>query len=145
MTEDKSEKVDGLAAYRAKVAQEKRGALMDAAIALFLEKGYGKTSLEEIARKAGVSSATLYKHFPTKDQLFGGVMERMWVADAGAPSTSFHQGTPESILREIGMSYAALLMQNETGNSMHFEEGGKKDWDKCLSNDLRFGVSSNLF
>jgi AcrR family transcriptional regulator len=44
-----------------------RAALQDAALRLFLERGYDRTTVEEIARAAGVSHMTFFRHFPTKD------------------------------------------------------------------------------
>ena len=43
--------------------------IMDAALELFCEKGIDETSVEEIAAKAGVGSATVYRYFETKAEL----------------------------------------------------------------------------
>jgi TetR/AcrR family transcriptional regulator, mexJK operon transcriptional repressor len=48
----------------------KRQLVLDAATALFIAQGYGAVSMDAIARSAGVSKATLYAHFGSKDQLF---------------------------------------------------------------------------
>lgn len=48
----------------------KRRAIMEAALAAFLEKGYGRTSMDEIAAAAAVSKQTVYKHFASKERLF---------------------------------------------------------------------------
>jgi AcrR family transcriptional regulator len=39
------------------------------ALRIFLEKGYENTTVEEIAAAAGVSSMTVFRHFPSKDRL----------------------------------------------------------------------------
>ena len=49
-------------------AERNRQRLLDAAKAVFAEKG-SMASLEEIARAAGVGIGTLYRHFPTRDAL----------------------------------------------------------------------------
>jgi AcrR family transcriptional regulator len=46
-------------------------AMLDAAVALFDEKGFAATRLEDVARRADVSPATLYNYFPTKGHLIG--------------------------------------------------------------------------
>lgn len=46
-----------------------QGAVMAAARQLFSEKGYDGTTMDEIARAAGVSKATLYRHVPSKEAL----------------------------------------------------------------------------
>jgi len=48
----------------------KHKAMVDAARSLFLKQGYDRTSMEEIAVKAGVSKQTVYKHFADKKRLF---------------------------------------------------------------------------
>lgn len=49
---------------------EKRTAILDAAKALFPVRGYEGTSMDAIARAAGVSKLTVYSHFQDKDTLF---------------------------------------------------------------------------
>src|SRR3984957_5239426 len=44
--------------------------ILDVALDLFLEKGYEKTSLREIAEQLGFSKAALYYHFASKDDIF---------------------------------------------------------------------------
>jgi AcrR family transcriptional regulator len=44
--------------------------ILDVALDLFLEKGYDKTSLREIAEQLGFSKAALYYHFASKDDIF---------------------------------------------------------------------------
>lgn len=57
-----------------------RTAAIDAGRDLFYEFGYGGTSLAMIAERAGISTATLFKHFPTKAQVLVAVVEREWSA-----------------------------------------------------------------
>ncbi|HVI89596.1 MAG TPA: TetR/AcrR family transcriptional regulator [Dongiaceae bacterium] len=45
-------------------------AIMQAAKALFLEHGFGAVSMDQIARQAAVSKATVYAHFTSKEKLF---------------------------------------------------------------------------
>lgn len=52
----------------------KRNAVLDAAARLFMTHGYGAVSMDAIAREAGVSKATLYAHFTSKDRLFATII-----------------------------------------------------------------------
>ena len=46
------------------------GELLDAALDLFVEKGFAATRAEEVAQRAGVSKSTLFLYFATKEDLF---------------------------------------------------------------------------
>jgi len=52
----------------------KSAAIMEAATAVFLEKGYDGTSMDDVAAKASVSKPTVYKHFADKEQLFAEIV-----------------------------------------------------------------------
>ncbi|MGE5545465.1 MAG: TetR/AcrR family transcriptional regulator [Solirubrobacterales bacterium] len=54
----------------------KRTAVLDAAQHCFLEHGYAGTSMDMVAHMAGVSKATIYAHFKSKDELFGAIIRR---------------------------------------------------------------------
>lgn len=57
-------------------AVELRAAFLEAATQSFLEKGYAATSIEGIARDAGVAKITIYRHFENKQTLFHEVIHR---------------------------------------------------------------------
>ncbi|WP_449553322.1 TetR/AcrR family transcriptional regulator [Lelliottia amnigena] len=52
------------------LTQARRDAIVDAAAEVFLEIGYERASMDEVARRAGGSKATLYKYFASKEALF---------------------------------------------------------------------------
>ncbi|QSA99454.1 TetR/AcrR family transcriptional regulator [Methylomonas sp. EFPC1] len=56
--------------------QQSRDRLLDAALQLFLENGYGNLSMETIARDAQVSLRTIYSQFGGKAGLFGALIRR---------------------------------------------------------------------
>ncbi|MEU8037461.1 TetR family transcriptional regulator [Streptosporangium sp. NPDC049078] len=70
-------------------------AISAAAIALFLERGFDEVPVAEVAAAAGVSKPTLFKYFPTKEDL---VLHRI----------SDHQGEAARIVRERGPGEAPL-------------------------------------
>jgi len=55
--------------------------LLDAALALFVEKGFAATKSEEVAARAGVSKGTLYLYFPSKEELLKAVIRHTLLAD----------------------------------------------------------------
>jgi TetR/AcrR family transcriptional repressor of nem operon len=48
--------------------------IVETGLRLFLQKGYQKTSLNDIARQVGISKPAIYHHFKNKDELFHGVL-----------------------------------------------------------------------
>jgi AcrR family transcriptional regulator len=109
LVKESNEAVGGLAAYRSRIAREKRSAILDAAVARFVETGYDRTSLEAIARAASVSTGTLFKYFPTKASLFGALMARAWANDDNTNGAMPPPGDPAAGLLWIGLDYARLL------------------------------------
>jgi AcrR family transcriptional regulator len=50
--------------------------LLEAALELFVEKGFAATRAEEVAQRAGVSKGTLYLYYPSKEELFKAVVRQ---------------------------------------------------------------------
>jgi AcrR family transcriptional regulator len=64
-----------------------------------------------IAERAHVSTATVFKHFPTKADIFGAIMGEVFGNDADALPPAPEPGDPRAGLTEIGADYAALLCE----------------------------------
>lgn len=56
--------------------EERRAAILDAALAVFAERGYHVSSIDDIAREGGVSKALIYEHFTSKQQLYAELLEQ---------------------------------------------------------------------
>jgi AcrR family transcriptional regulator len=65
---------DETPAKRERRKQARPGELLDAALDLFVEKGFAATRAEEVAARAGVSKGTLFLYFPSKEELFKAVV-----------------------------------------------------------------------
>lgn len=52
------------------------GELLDAALDLFVERGFAATRLDEVAARAGVSKGTLYLYYASKEDLFKAVVRQ---------------------------------------------------------------------
>ncbi len=77
----------------------RRQAMLEAARAVFAEKGYANATLDEIAQRAEFGKGTLYNYFPGgKDELFFAVFEEVFaqfqtlIDAAFAPAASFREG-----------------------------------------------------
>lgn len=85
---------------------------MAAATELFTTSGYDTTSLARIAAAADVSTATLFKQFPTKADLFEAIVTDFWGRTTDAPA-SLDPADPAQGLSALGQQYADLLLQPE--------------------------------
>ena len=54
---------------------DKRQEILDAAIKLFSERGFEKTTVDEIAARANVGKGTIYLYFENKEQIFFAVIK----------------------------------------------------------------------
>jgi len=63
-----------LSVKRERRKEARPGELLDAALDLFVEKGFAATRVEEVAARAGVSKGTLFLYFQSKEDLFKAVV-----------------------------------------------------------------------
>ena len=66
--------VDNARVKHARRKEARPGELLDAALDLFVAKGFAATRVEEVAAKAGVSKGTLFLYFKSKEDLFEAVV-----------------------------------------------------------------------
>ncbi len=59
--------------------EERAGRILDAAAELMLRWGYNKTTIDDIARQAGVAKGTIYLHWKTREDLFTALMKREYI------------------------------------------------------------------
>lgn len=112
----------------AKQVEETMGLLLESAQKEFLEKGFEKASMREIAGKAGVTTGALYVRFPNKDALFGALVEPAldWcrtISEEGNRQGLFAltQGNPEemwSISSKMLDHMIAYIFQNREAFSL---------------------------
>lgn len=104
-------------------AAERRELIEQAATRVFAEHGYAGASIDEIARRSGVSPPVVYDHFASKLALFTRLLERtrdellaMWVTElAGAESTDLR-------MRRAFTAWATYVEQNRFASRMYFQE-----------------------
>lgn len=77
--------------------------VIDAALALFAERGYAQTRLDDVAAKAGISKGTVYLYFASKQDLFEAVIQAKvspWL-QAIAAQTVNDQDPTDKVLRDF--------------------------------------------
>ncbi|MFF6774272.1 TetR/AcrR family transcriptional regulator [Streptomyces sp. NPDC012637] len=99
----------------ADAAARKRRSITDAALAEFLAEGYSAASMDAITQRSGVSKATIYKHFGSKERLFlavvGNVLAQTY-ADAGpADSALADIGTAADTGPETGFDTVSARLR----------------------------------
>lgn len=86
---------------------------LDAARDCILDVGWRRTTLTEVARRAGVSRMTMYRTWPDMGSLLGDLMTREWVGVAAATRVAAKDtSTPAGIAR-AALSTARALRDNE--------------------------------
>jgi TetR/AcrR family transcriptional regulator len=87
-------------AKRERRKEARPGELLDAALDLFVEKGFAATRAEEVAARAGVSKGTLFLYFPSKEELFKAVVRENIsgrFSEWNAEFATFEGSTPEMV------------------------------------------------
>ena len=76
---------------------------MNAALSLFVERGFMATKLDDVAKQAGVSKGTVYLYFQNKEDLFRAVVQEMVLPEIERIEKviSSHQGSAEDLLRRL--------------------------------------------
>jgi TetR/AcrR family transcriptional regulator, mexJK operon transcriptional repressor len=76
-----------------------------------MEQGFGPASMDEVARLAGVSKATIYSHFDSKQALFGAIITGRCTAMIPIiEAAALGDQAPAEALRAIGRQFLDLLM-----------------------------------
>ncbi|WHY69282.1 TetR/AcrR family transcriptional regulator [Neobacillus sp. SuZ13] len=81
-------------------AQQKRNALLESGLDLFVSNGYEQTTAKEIAAHAGVATGTFYRYFSDKRQLLMSLLEDK-IDKLLPPEPSWMSGNPESLLASL--------------------------------------------
>lgn len=84
-------------------------AITDAAFTELAELGYGKLTMEGVARRAGVSKPTLYRRWPTKEQMVLALVEQVAVAAADVPDTGSLRGDLRAFLATTASGFSHPL------------------------------------
>jgi AcrR family transcriptional regulator len=79
------------------------GEILDAALDLFVEKGFAATRLEDVAQRAGVSKGTVYLYFDSKEDLFKAVIRSGMVRaiEEAERRVAAYSGSAADLLREL--------------------------------------------
>jgi AcrR family transcriptional regulator len=92
-------------------AAERRQALIDAALRVFSSRSYAGATTAEIAREAGVSEPILYRHFPSKRDLYLACLDATWVRLRETFDAKIAELGEENAAAAMGISLIGLRAQ----------------------------------
>lgn len=123
-------------------SEQKRRQILDAGRELFMAQGFADTSMDQVTAKSGVSKATVYNHFPSKEKLFEeAVRTRSEEVFASLPELDAEHKNPEEMLTVYFHALAQILL-SEDGACMCFvlmSEGRRFPDNARLIYELGFG------
>jgi TetR/AcrR family transcriptional regulator len=111
-------------ARRERRKHERPGELLNAALELFVDKGYAATRVEEVALRAGVSKGTLFLYYASKEELFKAVIQANLSAHFIAWDQEFDQFE---------------------GDTAHMLRYGLASWWDRIGNTLAGGLTKLVF
>jgi AcrR family transcriptional regulator len=88
--------------------------LLDAALAVFAEKGFAAARMEDIAARAGAAKGTLYLYFPSKEAVFEALVRTLIVPnlDRAEALAAGHSGAVAPLVRQL-VSLLGVLARDE--------------------------------
>ncbi len=141
-----------------KEAEERRNEILDAADALFGQKGFDRTSTNDILEKVGIARGTLYYHFKSKEDIMDALIDRYNIrllstaqeiaADTSIPvierifrvvmSLNISEGNGKEIIEHIHRPQNALMHQK-------IQKVIMKGVTPILTGIIREGIEQGLF
>ena len=95
--------------------KERREQLLDVSRALFAEKGFEATSIEEIAARAGVSKPVVYEHFGGKEGLYAVVVDREMSDLLDRLTAALSSGHPRQLVERAALALLTYIEQEADG------------------------------
>jgi AcrR family transcriptional regulator len=95
--------------------QDRRDAIVQAAMAVFREVGFERASMSEIALRVGGSKATLYGYFASKEDLYVAAMQEAIAAQAGEIAAILDPARPDiaAVLEAFAIAYLETVTSPE--------------------------------
>ena len=95
--------------------KERREQLLDVGRALFAERGYDGTAVEEIAARAGVSKPVVYEHFGGKEGLYAVVVDREVQQLLDSFGTALSGSSPRELLEQACLVLLTYVEESSDG------------------------------
>jgi AcrR family transcriptional regulator len=96
-------------------AADRRAQLLAVAREVFADRGFAASSVEEIAKRAGVSKPVIYEHFGGKDGVYAVVIEREIRELVGRINTALRPGHPRASITDAVDTFLAYIEDTPDG------------------------------
>jgi AcrR family transcriptional regulator len=125
---------------------DRPGEIVQAALAVFAEKGFAAARLDEIAARAGVSKGAVYLYFATKEDVFRAVVEqavapnmqmiRAMIAAHPGPFSDLARAVPERIAGLLDTLPVGGVLKMVIGEARNFPEIARVWHDELVAHAL---------
>ncbi|MDD8058659.1 TetR/AcrR family transcriptional regulator [Shewanella metallivivens] len=95
-------------------SEQKRNQVLESAMELFCQNGFPLTSMDEVAKHAGVSKQTVYSHFGSKDDLFVAAIDSKCVAHQLTSDTLMDAADPQRVILQFAKQFGELIVSKDT-------------------------------
>lgn len=127
--------------------------IIDAAAQLLLERGYDNTTVDDVATRAGVGKATVYRRWPSKDDLALASMTELLASEFPEPDTGSIRGDVEAsvhrLIAFVNTDQGAAFIRMTVGESLRdsrvaalhresierTEDGGRRILGRAIERD----------
>ena len=117
---------------RQKRSQEKRQRLKEAALHIFRSRGFERTSIEQIAKRANLATGSFYQHYGSKRQLLLALMDELLAAMGQLSLRPNYTGDVRASLRD--------LLARGFSNDLRYL-GAYRAWEEALLSDPQMAHS----
>jgi|TARA_R110002033_G_scaffold51704_3_gene98721 AcrR family transcriptional regulator len=94
-------------------SEQKRAQVLESAIDLFCHHGFPNTSMDEVAKHAGVSKQTVYSHFGSKDDLFVSAIESKCVVHQLTDDALIDASQPQQVILLFAQQFGEMIVSKE--------------------------------
>jgi TetR/AcrR family transcriptional repressor of mexJK operon len=96
------------------LSDKKREAILHGGKAAFLKSGFGGASMDQVAKAAGVSKMTVYRHFGSKEELFAGVITELCQRIVAEDLVEIFAREPREALRAFARKMTDIVFARDT-------------------------------
>ncbi|MGX9463356.1 TetR/AcrR family transcriptional regulator [Shewanella sp. A14] len=95
-------------------SEQKRIKILESAMELFCHQGFPHTSMDEVAKHAGVSKQTVYSHFGSKDDLFVAAIDSKCAIHQLTNAALIDATQPQRVILMFAQQFGEMIVSKET-------------------------------